>query len=152
MRAFDSSRASATPRWTVGKPGLVSSSVQVIAGFLAWPCQRAPRTTRLTGLEGVDDLGDVACVPALGSAVAVLGLVLAGALERGPVVGRQLPRGAVGQGVIPSWVLIALSVFVVAVAEGAGFESVALDVATVGVFAAVLLFLWTLLPVPLPRW
>jgi hypothetical protein len=48
--------------------------------------------------------------------------------------------------------LIALSVFVVAVAEGAGFESVALDVATVGVFAAVLLFLWTLLPVPLPRW
>jgi hypothetical protein len=56
------------------------------------------------------------------------------------------------RGVIPSWVLVAVSVFVVAVADGSRFEAAALNVATVGVVAGAALFLWALLPVPLPRW
>jgi hypothetical protein len=55
------------------------------------------------------------------------------------------------RGVIPSWVLVAVSGFVVAVADGSRFEKAGLDVATVGVFAGAALFLWALLPVPLPR-
>ncbi len=66
-------------------------------------------------------------------------------------VGNELEEMLV-RGVIPAWVLLSVSVFIQAAGDSSPYESAAGNATFVGVCVAALLFLWTLSPIPLPRW